>query len=132
MLLRFFKYLYLYLNGTLSRIQFGYLVREGTDVRLAASYRWSAELRVKDKPPETEREKILPLKNHTIILKDLTGLKPDTLIYQGTDSEKAEAAISKIKYDLFNMPCHEFYEKWVVHPNFDFLVTPHDRMEMGA
>jgi len=108
-----------------------YLVREGIDPKTPASVRWSARLKSVDKPPATEQERLLPLKNHSISLKDLMMLKPDALIYSTTDTEKAEKVMEKLGIDLKGMPCHEFYEKWVIRPNFDFLLTERDRMDFG-
>lgn len=127
-ILRFLKYFFIYAGGHITWTQMMYLVREGIDPRTPANIRFAVELKSVDKPVETERERLLPLKNHTILLRDLTTLHPDKLIYHSTDSEKAESALQRLKYDLARMPCHEFYDKWVINPNFDFLITADDRI----
>jgi hypothetical protein len=128
-LLTFLRYFFVWLAQNISWCQMMYLVREGIDPRTPSNVRWSAELRSVDKTPENERERLLPLKKHSVILKDLTMLNPEQMIYHTTDTEKVEKVMDKLAADLKRMPCHEFYEKWVVHPNFDFLITERDRLD---
>ncbi len=131
-ILRFFKYFPTFFAQGIGWVQLMYLCREGVDPKTPASVRWSVELKRTSKPPETDRERLMPVQKNTVILKDLTMLKPDSIIYHSDDSEKADLVMAKIKGDLFKMPCHEFYERWVVHPNYDFLITESDRMDFGG
>lgn len=131
-ILRFFKYLPAFLSQSIGWTQMMYLCREGVDPKTPASIRWEAELKRVSKPPETDRERLMPIQSSTIILKDLTMLKPDSVIYFTNDSEKADRVMEKLKHDLFTMPCHEFYERWVVHPNYDFLITESDRIDFAG
>ena len=126
--LTFMRYFPVWLAQNISWCQMMYLVREGIDPRTPSNIRWSAELRAVDKQPENERERLLPLKKHSVILIDLTMLSPERMVYHTTDAEKAEKVMAKLEGDLTRMPCHEFYEKWVVLPNFDFLITERDRL----
>lgn len=109
-----------------------YLVREGIDPRTPAEIRWDAEHKAVDKQPDSERERIMPVKKHSIIIKDLTMLHADRMVYHTTDHEKADKVMEKLTADLKRMPCHEFYEKWIIHPNFDFLISEMDRLNFGS
>jgi hypothetical protein len=131
-LLRFLRYFPLLMTQSIGWQQLMYLSREGVDPRTPASVRWAAELKKTSIPPESENDRMLPVESNSIILKDLTMLKPDVMIYHTKDSEKAQGVLAKIKHDLFGMPCHEFYERWVVHPNFDFLITEDDRLDFSS
>lgn len=131
-ILRFLKYFWVWAAQNINWIQMMYLVREGVDQFTPAHVRWSVELKIKDKPAETEKEKLFALKNHSLVLKDLTMLNPDQIVYYSSDPKKSEDCLEKIRLDLDQMPCHEFYDRWVVNPNFDFLITEDDRMSFGG
>jgi hypothetical protein len=125
----FFSNLVRLLTFQMAPSDFLFLNRTGMDVRTPASALYRVDLREAQKPPETAAERLLPTKNYSIIISDLTGRTPDSLVYYSSDKEKADKAMDRIERDLMAMRCAEFYSHWLRHPNFDFLYDVKDRIQ---
>lgn len=125
----FFANLVRLLSFQLSPSEFAFLNRTGMDVRTPASALYRVDLHTAEKEPETAAERLLPPKNYSIYIVDLTGRTPDSLVYYSSDKEKVDKAMVRIGRDLMSMRCAEFYTHWLRHPNFDFLYDVKDRIQ---
>ena len=98
-----------------------YYALTGFDPRLPAFERWDMLSKVVDKQPETEAERIMPVKNHWVILHDKYSQTPDEVIFFTTDKDKVDALMDEYKRELRTRTAGNFFYKMIRGRNLDFL-----------
>jgi hypothetical protein len=100
-----------------------YYNRTGLDPKVPAFERWELMVRVDDKVPETAAERMMPLKNRWVILKDKFMLSPDEVIFFTTDSEKVDNLMEGYQRSLRTRTSGEFYYTMIKGRNLDYFHT---------
>lgn len=90
-----------------------YYTRTGLDPKLPAFQRWEISTRIEDKRPESDAERIMPLQNRWVILKDKFLLRPEEVLFFTTDQDKVNAVLEQYQRELRTRTSGEFYYKMV-------------------
>jgi|GEM_PF-2019459 len=113
----------------ISGAEFRYSLMEGFNPRDPAYYRWELALKEEKKEPRTEAEKLLPPVVYKIMLRDKFGLRLDDVFYFSKDKTRVDACLTKIKEELRCTTAADFYAKWVLNRNLDFLTGVVEKIE---
>jgi hypothetical protein len=97
-----------------------YYNRTGLDPKLPAYQRWNLTVRAEDKTPETEAERVLPVKNYTVVLQDKYMLTSDEIIFFSTDKDKVDALQEKYERELKHRTSGDFYYEMIRNRRLDF------------
>ena len=98
-----------------------YHTKTGLDPKLPAHSRWEIQHKVEDKPPASDAERIMPLKNHMVVLQDKFSLTPDDVVFYTTDHDKANMIVEEFKRELRSRTSGNFYYKMIKRRNLDFI-----------
>ncbi len=113
-----------------------YHTKTGMDPKLPAADRWDIQLKVEAKPPVSEAERIMPLKNHMVVLHDKFSQRPDDVIFFTTDPDKARTMVDEFKRELRSRTSGNFFYKMIKRRNLDFIhnykVTVDDQLVEGT
>lgn len=115
----FFKALF----GIWTKFEWSYYAATGLDPKLPAFDRFEVVLRMTDKPPENDAERLLPRKNRSVILKDKYHQAPDEVLFFDTDADRSGAVIQEYERKLKELSAGEFYVKMVRQRNLEFIHT---------
>ncbi len=125
MLLRFLMGFFKAVVNIWSQEEWFYYAKTGLDPKLPAFQRWDIATRVEDKPAESEAERVMPLKNRWVILKDKFMLSPDDVVFFTTDQDKVDNLLEGYRRELRTRTSGEFYYKMVKGRNLDsFHIAP--------
>lgn len=106
-----------------SQEEWFYYAKTGCDPKLPAFQRWEVTTRVEDKVPDSEAEKIMPLKNRWVILKDKFMLTPDEVLFFTTEPDTVENLLEGYRREMRTRSSGEFYYKMVRGRNLDYFHT---------
>jgi len=96
-----------------SQDEWFYYAKTGLDPKLPAFQRWEISTRIEDKKPDSEAERIMPLKNRWVILRDKFMLRPEDVLFFTTDQDKVNAVLEQYQRELRTRTSGEFYYKMV-------------------
>ncbi|OPX22505.1 MAG: hypothetical protein B1H03_04265 [Planctomycetales bacterium 4484_113] len=113
----------------LSGSQLRYSLAEGFNPRDPAYYRWELALKEEKQEPKTEAEKLLPPVIYKVILRDKFGFRLDDVFYFSKDKTRVDACLEKISKELKCTTAADFYTKWVLERNLDFLTGVEEKIE---
>jgi hypothetical protein len=106
-----------------SQEEWFYYAKTGLDPKLPAFQRWEVSTRVEDKVPDNDAERLMPLKNRWVMLKDKFMLAPDEIVFFTTDADKVENLLEGYRRELRTRSSGEFYYKMVKGRNLDYFHT---------
>ncbi|MBN2082427.1 hypothetical protein JW859_09500 [bacterium] len=98
-----------------------YYTKTGFDPKAAAHQRWECFVKAADKVPETEAERLLPTKNHWLILRDKFMQTPDEVVFYSTDRERLEVLKEEYEREMRTRTAGDFYYKMIKSRNLDFI-----------
>ncbi len=101
--------------------EWSYHTKTGFDPKMPASQRWEAYVKVTDKPPETEAEEVMPLKNRRLFLRDKFSQTADEFIYGSTDDYKVDAVREEYEKELRSRTAGNFHATMIVNRNLDYF-----------
>ncbi len=98
-----------------------YYAKNGLDPKLPAADRWDIQLRAEAKPPANAAERIMPLKNHMVVLHDKFSQRPDDVVFYTTDPDKAKTMVDEFLRELRTRTSGNFFYKMIKRRNLDFI-----------
>jgi hypothetical protein len=98
-----------------------YYTRTGFDPKTPAFHRWEVHVREAAKEPETEAERLLPAKNHWLMLRDKFMQTGDEVIFYSTDKDRMDALRDEYNRELRTRTSGDFYYSMVKGRNLDFI-----------
>jgi hypothetical protein len=90
-----------------------YYTKTGFDPKTPAHTRWEIGLRSEDKAPDTDAERVLPVQNHLVELRDRYMQTPDEVIFYSTDRDKVEVLMEQYNRELKTRSSGDFYYKMI-------------------
>ncbi|MCC7477951.1 hypothetical protein IT575_05780 [bacterium] len=109
------------LFGLWTQDEWFYYSRTGLDPRLPAYQRWAVRVHAEDKLPDSEAERLMPVKNQTVILEDKYMLTGEEVLFYSTDAGKIGALVRKYEDELRSRSCGEFYFRNIKNRQLDFF-----------
>jgi len=98
-----------------------YYTKTGFDPKTPALQRWECFVKEADKVPETEAERLLPTKNHWLILRDKFMQSRDEVLFYSTDLERLEVLKEEYEREMRTRSSGDFYYKMIKSRNLDFI-----------
>ena len=121
LIVRWLTGLFKSLFGIWTKFEWSYYTSTGLDPKLPAFQRFEVKQHISDKVPETEAERLLPLKNRSVVLKDKYAQMPDEVLFFNTDADRTGAIVEEYERKLQTMSAGDFYLKMVRHRDLEFI-----------
>ena len=109
------------LLGIWTKYEWSYYAIAGLDPRMAAFQRWEIVTKSEPRRAETASERLLPVNNHWVILRDKYLQRPEEELFYSTDNDKVDALVAKYKEALQTQSSGEFYHGMIRNRNLDFM-----------
>jgi hypothetical protein len=121
MIIRWIVGLFKNLVGLWDGQEWRYYAATAFDPKLPAYQRWGVRLKDEAKPAANEAERLMPLRNYTVILDDKFGQSPEDIIFFTTALDKAQAVLGQYEKELRSRTSGDFYYSMVKNRQLDFF-----------
>jgi hypothetical protein len=118
---RTIKGFFMSLFGVWSQDEWFYYNKSGVDPKVPAYQRWAVRVHAEDKVPESEAERVMPVKSQTVILEDKYMLTGEEVLLHTTDADKVFALTQHYEKELRSRSCGEFYYRNIKNRQLDFF-----------
>lgn len=98
-----------------------YYAKTGFPPKTPAFQRWEVYAKTEPKKPESEAERLLPLNNRWVILRDKYMQTPDEVIFFTTEADKVDALLAEYQRELRTRTSGDFYYSMIKGRNLDFF-----------
>jgi hypothetical protein len=98
-----------------------YYAKTGFPPKTPAFQRWDIYVKTEPKTPDTDAERLLPLTNRLVILKDMFMQTPDEVLFFTTEADKVDKLVEEYRRELRTRTAGDFYYRMVKGRNLDFF-----------
>src|SRR6185436_16757076 len=98
-----------------------YYNRTGLDPKMPAYLRWEVRLKDEPKEPQTDAERLMPLRNYAVILTDKLGFTAEDMVFFTQQLDKAQAVHEQYQRELRTRSAGDFYYRMVKNRQLDFF-----------
>jgi hypothetical protein len=114
-----------HLTGIWQVSEWNYYAKTSLDPKIAAFQRWEVAVKADAKPPDNDRERLLPQTSYKVILHDKYGLTPEDVIFFTVKKDQAEGVEAQYLKELRSRSCGEFYYSMIKNRQLDFFHNFH-------
>ena len=121
MVVRWFYGFFLALVRLWDQTEWFYYAKTGFNPKLPAFQRWEVHVKTEAKAPDTDAERVLPLTNRWVMLRDKFAQRPDEVLFFTTEPDKVDALVKEYDSELHTRTSGDFYYTMVKGRNLDYF-----------